>query len=194
MYIPKHFEVTDDKEIYAFIELNGFGQLISIFEGRLFSTHIPFILSEDRAKLLGHLASKNPQVNDIDGQEVLVTLQGAHDYISPSWYEGSGVPTWSYQAVHIYGRCKVFSDPKKLKLAVDMLTEKYESRFSEPWNPDYNSSMLGAIIGLEIDINEIQCKYKLSQNRSEQDQKQVIEQLKINGSLQLSEVMNGECG
>ncbi|MFA7555579.1 MAG: FMN-binding negative transcriptional regulator [Spongiibacteraceae bacterium] len=189
MYIPECFEVTDKNKIYAFIELNAFGQLISNSDGRLFSTHIPFFLSEDKTRLLGHLARQNPQAKDIEGQEILVTLQGAHDYISPSWYAGSGVPTWNYQAVHVYGQCKVFNDPNKLKRVVDTLTKKYESNFPSPWQPDYNSSMLGAIIGIEININEIQCKYKLSQNRSEQDQKQVIDELKVNGSKQLAEAM-----
>jgi transcriptional regulator len=120
----------------------------------------------------------------------LVTLQGAHDYISPSWYAGSGVPTWNYQAVHVYGQCKVFNEPNELKRVVDALTKKYESSFPTPWQPDYGSSMLGAIVGIEIDINEIQCQYKLSQNRSEQDKQQVIEQLKLSGSKQLAEAMS----
>jgi len=93
MYIPKDFEVTDKKELYAFIEKNAFGQLISNSEGRIVSSHIPFVLSEDKGRLLGHLAKNNSQLQDIDGQEVLVSLQGAHDYISPSWYRDPGVPT-----------------------------------------------------------------------------------------------------
>ncbi|MBV1916380.1 MAG: FMN-binding negative transcriptional regulator [Pseudomonadales bacterium] len=189
MYIPKHFEVTDEEEKYAFIEANGFGQLVSNCAGRLFSSHIPFILSNDRTKLIGHLAKQNPQIEDIEGQEVLVSLQGAHDYISPSWYVTSGVPTWNYQSVHLYGSCKLFSDSDAVKQVVETLTNKYESKFSTPWGPDYNPSMLGAITGIEITIHEIQCKYKLSQNRSTEDQDQVIEQLNRNGSSKLAKAM-----
>ena len=189
MYIPKHFEVTDEKEIHAFIEANAFGQLISNAGGRLYSTHIPFLLSDDKTRLLGHLAKQNPQFQGIEGQEVLVTLQGAHDYISPSWYSSPGVPTWNYQAVHIYGHCKVFNDTNALSEVVDTLTRKYESEFSTPWQPEYNPSMLAAIVGLEIPITEIQCKYKLSQNRSAKDQRQVVEKLKSNNSIQLAEAM-----
>ena len=103
MYIPKHFEVTDEDEIFAFIEENAFGQLISHVKGRLFSTHLPFLLSENRKKIVGHLAGKNPQQSELEGQEVLVSLEGPHDYISPAWYSSPGVPTWNYQAVHVYG-------------------------------------------------------------------------------------------
>lgn len=189
MYIPKYFEVTDDAEIAEFIQANAFGQLISNSNGRLFSTHLPFLLSHDNTKLIGHLAKQNPQTQDIEGQEVLVTLQGAHDYISPSWYSTPGVPTWNYQAVHVYGRCTVFSDVDALKQVVDRLTKKYESNFFKPWKADYNPAMLKAIVGIEISMDEVQCKYKLNQNRSADDQLQVIEQLKNNGSVQLANAM-----
>ena len=189
MYIPKHFEVTDDDQIFAFIEDNGFGQLISSVQGKLFSSHIPFLLSSDKQKLVGHLAKQNPQHSDIDTQSVLVTLQGPHAYISPSWYRSLGVPTWNYQAVHIYGVCQVFDDREKLKILLESLTGKYESAFQVPWQPDYKASMLGAIIGIEITIDEIQGKFKLSQNRPAKDKQRVIEQLSKSGSINLARAM-----
>jgi transcriptional regulator len=192
MYIPKFFKITDEKEIHRFIEENAFGQLTSNSKGRLFSTHLPFLLSDDKTKLLCHLAKKNHQALDIEGQEVLVTLQGAHNYISPSWYLSTGVPTWNYLAAHIYGRCKVFNQAEKLREVIDTLTRKYEADLPNQWQAEYNPSMLGAIVGIEIHITEIQCKYKLSQNRSAQDQNQVIRQLKNNGAIQLAKAMEAK--
>jgi len=189
MYLPRHFEVTDQSEIHGFIAANAFGQLISTCAGRLFSSHIPFLLSDDNTALLGHLARQNPQSQDIAGQEVLVTLQGPHDYVSPSWYESPGVPTWNYQAVHIYGRCAVFDDPDTLRELVSALTRKYESDLPTPWQAEYKQSLLGAITGIRIAIAEIQCKYKLGQNRSARDRERVIEQLKARGSHQLAAAM-----
>jgi transcriptional regulator len=49
--------------------------------------------------------------------------------------------------------------------------------------------MLGAITGIEISISEMQCKYKLSQNRSTQDQKQVINSLEKRCASALAEAM-----
>ena len=126
MYIPRHFAVSDRDEMFAFIEANAFGQLISSVAGRPFSTHMPFLLSADRTSCIGHLAKQNPQHAEIGGQQVLISLQGPHDYVSPSWYRSPGVPTWNYQAVHIYGRCRVFTDREKLKSLVDALTARYE--------------------------------------------------------------------
>jgi transcriptional regulator len=189
VYIPKHFKVTDKDEIFAFIEANAFGQLISNVNGRLFSTHLPFLLTEDKTKVIGHLAIPNPQHAEINGQEVLITLEGAHGYISPSWYSSEGVPTWNYQAVHIYGQCAVFRSEEELQTIVNELTAKYEAAFKKPWKPEYKHSMLKAIVGVEVTINEVQCKYKLSQNRSDQDKSQVVAQLKAVGSNKLAEVM-----
>ena len=104
MYIPKHFNVSDKEEILAFIKGNSFGQLISLVEGKLFSSHIPFLFRGENQSLLCHVAKNNPQWENIEGQEVLITFQGPHDYVSPSWYSSPGVPTWNYQSVHIYGK------------------------------------------------------------------------------------------
>ena len=188
MYIPKQF-LIESSEAFSFIEKNGFGQLISNVKGRLFSSHIPFLLSEDRTTLYAHIALQNAQHTEIDEQEVLVVFQGEHAYISPSWYSSSGVPTWNYQAVHVYGKAKVFSSKDKLKWLVDSLTQKYEAAFLEPWQPDYNERMLQAIVGIEISITEVQFKNKLSQNKSSEDQSNVISGLRSLGEINLADAM-----
>jgi len=186
MYIPRHFQITDREEIFSFIEQNAFGQIISTLQGRLFSTHIPFLVSDDKQKLFGHFARHNPQGKDIDGQEVMVTLEGPHGYISPSWYLNPGVPTWNYQAVHIYGICKILPELTAVKTIVDRLSNKYEEAFETYWELDYNAGMLKHIVAFEIEITNIQCKYKLSQNRSEQDRENVITHLQNRGSVALA--------
>ena len=190
MYIPRHFDTKNKSEVLSFIEANAFGQLISTVDGRFFSTHMPFLLDTDGEHLVGHLARANPQWKEVKDQEVLITLQGPHDYISPSWFYSPGVPTWNYQAVHIYGKCRVFEETTKLKRVVDRLTEKFESAFDNSWQPDYADSMLRGIVGIEVAITEIQCKYKLSQNRSDEDQQQIARHLEETGSNALARAMN----
>jgi transcriptional regulator len=190
MYIPKHFEITDETEISKFIEANSFGQLISLIDTEIVSTHIPFLFDAESRVLLAHMAKANPQWQQIQEQKVLVTLQGEHAYISPCWYESAGVPTWNYQAVHIRGIAESFTDPKKLKRMVDKLTEQNESGYPDPWQSDYSALMLRGIIGIEISITSIQCKFKLSQNRSVQDQSNVQEQLTDRGHEALANGMN----
>lgn len=189
MFTPKHFDIKDHSEIVSFIEANAFGQLISTINGRLVSSHLPFLLSEDKSRLFVHLAKQNPQHETAEAQEVLVTFQGEHEYISPSWYEGEGVPTWNYQAVHAYGTCRVFKDPETLKMVVDALSLKYETQFPEPWQPNYKAAMLNGIIGIEITISELQCTYKLSQNKTTQDRQNIINNLKKMNANGLAESM-----
>ncbi len=176
----------------SFIRANAFGQLISSVEERLFSTHIPFHLPNEGSSLICHVAKGNPQWKSIEEQEVLVTFQGAHDYISPHWYVYPGVPTWNYQTVHIYGRAKLITEQEDLRSVVNELTEKHEALRAKPWKPEYKEAMLNGIVGIEIEIKELQGKYKLSQNRSEVDRKRVIEELSVSGSVALSEAMQNE--
>ncbi|PCI77255.1 MAG: transcriptional regulator [SAR86 cluster bacterium] len=190
MYIPKHFEIMNEAEISKFIEANSFGQLISLHDAAIVSTHMPFLFDAESRVLVGHMAKANPQWQQIQNQKALVTLQGDHAYVSPSWYESEGVPTWNYQAVHIEGIAESFTDPEKLKQLVDTLTEQNESGYPFPWKPNYAASMLRGIIGIEITITSIQCKFKLSQNRSAQDQSNVQEHLAHGGHEALADAMN----
>ena len=189
MYLPEHFKVSQQDEIFAFIGANAFGQLISIDEQRPFVSHLPFLIANDRKTLLCHLARQNPQWRSLAEQQVLITFLGPHDYISPSWYVNPGVPTWNYQAVHVYGHCRVFDAAAELAKLVDTLSERYESGFDNPWQPQYRDAMLKAIVGVEITIDEIQCKYKLSQNRPIADQQGVVDHLQQSGSKALAEAM-----
>lgn len=189
MYLPDHFKISDRQEIRSFLDANAFGQLISIEGKRPAASHLPFLVADDLQYLQCHLARQNPQWRQLEGQQVLVTFQGAHDYISPSWYQSAGVPTWNYQALHIYGRCRVFDAPEELAELVETLSKRYESAFENPWEPQYRGTMLKAIVGVEIGIEEIQCKYKLSQNRPAADQRGVIDRLDEQGSESLVEAM-----
>jgi len=56
MYIPKQFSVAEHSEILFFLRQNAFGQFISMVDGRLFSTHMPFLLSDDGQTLYAHFA------------------------------------------------------------------------------------------------------------------------------------------
>lgn len=192
MYTPQHFEVTDKDKALAFIKANVFGQLISMVNGRLFSSHLPFYLADDGLSLICHVAKKNPQWQGIEDQEVLISFQGPHDYVSPSWYSSPGVPTWNYQVLHVYGRPRLIHDIEKLSDIVAELTRLHESGFDKPWTPEYRDALLNAIVGIEIPIDEIQCKYKLGQNRTEADRRQVSDELESRGSVQLAQAMKDE--
>ena len=191
MYSPKRFDVADVEEVSRFINANAFGQLVSQLDGHLFATHLPFLFQSDQARLRAHMAKANPQWQELDEQEVLVILAGPHAYVSPSWYSEAGVPTWNYQAVHIYGAASCFTDSDRLQDIVEDLTREHESQLEEPWAANYETSKLRGIVGIEIEIREIQCKYKLSQNRSDEERKEITRRLANSGHTSLARAMMG---
>ncbi|WGL15045.1 FMN-binding negative transcriptional regulator [Microbulbifer bruguierae] len=189
MYTPNHFAVSDRQELLQFIHNNGFGALISNHQSQLQASHLPFLLDEGGHRLMCHLARQNDQLDAIDGHPVLVIFNGPHAYISPRWYTKPGVPTWNYQAVHVHGIARSFTDEQRLKTMVDSLSEKYESGVDAPWQPDYSPKLLRAIVGVEIEISEIQGTYKLSQNRPQQDRLQVVDALHAEGEAAMAQAI-----
>lgn len=97
-----------------------------------------------------------------------------------------------YQTVHVYGKPSLITETEDLRSIVNELSSIFESSFETPWVPEYQDSLLGVIVGIEININQVQCKYKLSQNRSERDKKQVTEEFINKGMVQLSQAMKNK--
>lgn len=178
MYIPSHFLETDRTKLAALIHDNAFGALVSVVDGKAAASHIPFIYDESSGVLLGHVARANTQWETLSkAQDVLVIFQGPHAYISPTWYNGPGVPTWNYAIVHIHGTATTFDDVERLGTVVETLTDTYESFNEPPWSGTYNPQMLEMIVGIEIHITSIEGKFKLSQNRSSEDRRSVSSKL-----------------
>jgi len=91
--------------------------------------------------------------------------------------------------VHVYGKATLVTDSDKLAHIVKELSDIHETSLETPWQAQYKESLLNIIVGIEIQITELQCKYKLSQNRPELDQQQIIKELKKSGSLSLAKAM-----
>lgn len=199
MYIPKYFKISDFEEIRGFIRQNSFGTLITTKKGKPIATHLPLQLMKEEATyyITGHMAYGNPQWRTFETcEDVLVTFQGPHAYISSSWYEQENVPTWNYQAVHVYGTAYIL-DEEELKQDLTKLLQKYEIHRENPvlWDklsPSLLEKELKGIVGFKIKVGEIQAAYKMSQNRSETDYQNIIDQLQNEGnsdSRQLAEQM-----
>lgn len=185
MYIPDHFKETDPACLATLLQDYPFGTLITVHNGLPFVSHLPFLherKSDGTQVLRGHVAKTNPQWHDLgENQTALVVFQGPHAYISPSWYESPGVPTWNYAVVHVYGKARLLQDADSLEKLLEELTTVYESNQLNPWKPQLSGErrtrLLGSIVGFEIEVQEIQGKFKLSQNRSTNDRRAVIDQL-----------------
>ncbi len=203
MYIPEHFKETNSESISALIMNNPFGMLITAVQDGPFVSHLPFLFdrnADPKGRLLCHMARANPHWQHFtsDG-ECLAVFQGPHAYISPSWYASPGVPTWNYAVVHLRGSVRIIDKETEVEALLERLTHEHESPLQSPWQPtlqdERRARLLEMVVGLEIDITDIQAKFKLSQNRPQDDQLRVAEHLAQSGcqtDVALARLMQGE--
>ncbi|WP_456271084.1 FMN-binding negative transcriptional regulator [Bacillus sp. AK031] len=184
MFIPKEFKVEDEKQLLQFIEENSFGILFSQDSGQPQATHLPFILSDKKKpELIGHIAKANSQWKTMDGKQVLVVFSGPHSYISASWYKDrKNVPTWNYVAVHVHGTVEIITKQAELLSILKESVNFYEKELPTPWTLDQEQEtvnrLLNGIIGFKINIERIEGKWKLNQNKSKENKEEVIKNLR----------------
>jgi len=208
MYVPAHFK-PDDVEVLALLGSGRAANLITATEGGLMATMLPLVHDGPERRsdlgpwgaLLGHVARNNAQWKTPAVGEALVILAGPDAYISPTWYatkreHGRVVPTWNYITVHAHGRLVIHDDPVWVEANVRRLTGLHEGARAEPWSVDdapepYIEGQLRAIVGIEILIDRVEGKWKLSQNRSDADIAGAIDGLEATGERGVSAAMRG---
>jgi len=206
MYIPAHFE-PDPATVNDLLLKHGAGDLITSTDAGLLATMLPFLFDPagsrpdagPQGSLVGHVARNNGQWREPARGLSLAILRGPDAYISPAWYEtkrehGRVVPTWNYVTAHVYGELVIHDDVAWLEALVRRLTEKHESARAKPWSVDdapepYIAGQLRAIVGVELRIERIEAKAKLSQNRSGADIDGVITGLDELGRHDLAQAM-----
>lgn len=191
MYIPRYFKVADMDEIRSFIRENSFGTMVTTHHRKPMASHLPLELHNQKGDhyITGHMAYANPQWRTFEESKdnVLVMFNGPHAYISSSWYRSNNVPTWNYQAVHVYGRASVMTE-EDLQEDLTLLLKKYEqdrdnAALWENLSLQTKRQMKG-IVGFKIKILDMQAAYKLSQNRSEADYTNIISKLNEEETLE----------
>jgi transcriptional regulator len=182
MYIPRSFAETDAKVLYEFMREHNFAAFVTQKDGQMVASHLPFMVDTERGVLKAHLARANNQWKGFDGSGALVIFQGAHAYVSPTWYEAHpSVPTWNYATVHVYGVPQIVDDDATIRAMLGELVENHEHGRDPEWEmhlpEDYYAKMAQSIVVFELPISRVEGKFKLSQNRSEVDQESVIAHL-----------------
>lgn len=186
MYAPSHFDESRPEVMHGLIGAHPLGTLVTHDVDGLGADHLPFEISPGApgapyGVLRAHLARANPLWKK-DG-EVMVVFQGPCAYVSPSLYEekaisGKVVPTWNYAVVHAHGPLRAIDDPVWLLGLLARLSASHEAARPIPWKIDdapreFIDKLLGAIVGIEIPVQRMQGKWKMSQNRSENDRRAI---------------------
>jgi transcriptional regulator len=184
MYIPEHFRNEDRVTTLAFMRANPFVILISNTDGGPFATHVPVVIREsaDQLTIRGHVAKANPHWRYLQNDPTcLMIFHGPQAYISPSNYDTREVvPTWNYGAVHIYGNATTYAEPEQLLNMLHDLIPTFDATYEQQWdtlNETYRQRMLSHIVGFEVAVTKLEAKFKLSQNRTRNEQQQIIDSL-----------------
>jgi transcriptional regulator len=186
MYVPAPFAEDRPEELQTIIQSCSLPILVSLLKddgARLTATHLPLTLVGDR--LIGHIARANKQWKLLDtAVESLAIFSGVDGYVSPSYYatkqeSGRVVPTWNYEAVHVYGRLEIIEDAVRILDIVTNLTNRFEGPRKMPWKvtdapEDYVAMQLKAIVGVVLHITRMIGVRKLSQNKTPADRAGVI--------------------
>lgn len=180
MYIPEAFNQKDKARTRSLISSYAFGLLVTTGpDGLPVASHIPFLSREEDGEMVleGHVARPNEQSAHIrDGAPALAVFQGAHSYVSPTWYEAPGVPTWNYEAVHARGQLREVTGDDAHSI-VRRLARRFEGGGPGAWVPEYPEKMLDGITCFVMTEVVFESKSKMSQNRSAADRRGVIEAL-----------------
>ncbi len=181
MYVPEHFRVHDHSDAITFMRANPFAILVSSTDDGPFATHLPVFIQQEGDDLVvrGHVAKANPHWRHLEQNPQCMTIfHGPHAYVSASNYvTRENVPTWNYGAVHVYGNARTFASPEDLQGILQQLIGTFEPAYAEQWgslSDAYRQRMLGHIVGFEIAVTKIEAKFKLSQNRTKEEQTNVI--------------------
>jgi transcriptional regulator len=186
MYIPTFNAVTEEAPLWDVMREFNFAMLITAPDGIPFATSIPFTPLEDTRKLTAHVAKANPQWQHLEtDKEVLVVFQAEHALISSRWYEKHpNVPTWNYAMVHVYGTPRLLDADETRAQLMALMEQHGHSKDMKALSEKYLTGMQNELVGFEIDITRIEGKFKLSQNRTSQDQQNVIAKLEQQGELE----------
>lgn len=185
MYIPKNFLIKDHSEIVAFMKCCSFGTIISVKDSLPIATHLPFIITvrEDKIILRSHFAKANLQWEDLSINKSLIIFSQPHAYISPRHYEKElNVPTWNYIAVHAYGDTRLITDEQSSFEVLESMINNYEPGYKKQWDSlpkDYKLKMSKGIVAFEVTVTDLQAKKKISQNKTEKEQQNIINALSL---------------
>jgi transcriptional regulator len=191
MYNPSHFRESDRHRLFDLIDAHPFGTLVVAdpIQG-VEIAHVPFLVDRGvgpHGRLRFHVSRANPVARVPAGRPVVAVFHGPDAYVSASWYEKprEEVPTWNYVVVHAHGRVGAPMGKSDARRLLGDLAAVHETGVA-PWRMDeldasLADELLDGITGLSIDVERLEGKFKLSQNRTPADRARVVAALSSRG-------------
>ncbi len=183
--------LTEPDEVRRLVRENPWAGIVSHVPDRgIVASHYPFLLDEaastgDDIVLLSHVGRPDEQLHRLGESEVLVIVQGAHGYISPSWYaEGDIIPTWNHVTAHLYGTPEILSAEENLRV-LSALTDHFEQHVAEPrglhLDPEYSARVAKGTVGIRLRVTRFDARLKLSQGKTPEVRESIVTHLEGDG-------------
>lgn len=201
MYTPPFFK-QDRAASLKFAEARGFGTMCAFDGSKPIASPLPFYLTyaaDGTPQAAFHVARHNPLLKLAGGDASwLLAVNGPDAYVSPDWYVSPDqVPTWLYQSVHLSGPVRLLTDDE-LSVQIDTLSDKFESWLlpKKPWTSGKMTAgrletMKKAIVGLVMNVEEVEGSFKLNQHKSDADYAAIANALRAGDAdgRQISDLM-----
>ncbi len=202
MYIPPPHAAPSDSACIELLQAHPLGTVVWQQAGGLEATPLPWLLRQGTGlQLAGHVARANPLLNALAAGPlpVLVIFQGPQGYISPNWYPSKAeterqVPTWNYSTVHAHGRLRAVHEAGWVRELLDALTREHEAALPQPWRledaaPGFIEQLQRVIVGVELQVERLEGKFKLGQDEQLRDQLGSAAMLRERGAHALADAM-----
>lgn len=172
MFHYPQYRSTDARRIARLIRRFPLALLTTCVDGRWHASHLPLFLSDDQRTLCGHADAANPQFALPQRTPVQVVFSGPQGYVPPQAYVSRQLPTWNYLRVHAQGTLNVDADPVRnlslIRLAAERLSgSPHDFRVSD--DDERIARWIGGVRGIRIEIDEIEGRFKLSQDKVAED-------------------------
>lgn len=189
-YPPPWRHVTDLALAGRLMRAHPFAHLFTS-TGGLRATRAPFLAEyeEERpVRLLAHLNGQNPQVEGLDGAEVLVVFSGPATYVSPHWRANrTRAGTYDYEEVQVRGTARIVAEMGFFRDLIDGLSELIEPQYAEVgdypvWRtsmaPDgYVERLFPLVTPFVVEIAEVETISKLHQQFPDEDRRSIADHL-----------------
>ncbi|MBB1284269.1 FMN-binding negative transcriptional regulator [Flavisolibacter sp. BT320] len=187
MYNLPYYKEKDKAVVLDFIHQHPFAFLAGCNkEQKPVATQIPVFIEERDGSLFlsGHMMRNTDHHKAFaENPAVLCVFTGPHSYVSATWYSNPHqASTWNYMSVHVKGEMRFLGEEVLVEVLqkTSLHFEKYNHQSSTAYDnlpEDYRNRLLHAIVAFEVEVQEIDHVFKLSQNRDEESYHNIIEKL-----------------
>jgi len=213
-YPAKHYQSCEEQlnNYYRIVEDNPLATLIMNTNTDVEISHIPcHFANKNKTSIMAHVSNNHPLAKKLQqSPKVVINLvfHGEDAYVSPNDVSidnsrAQMVPTWNYAKVHITGSAAEVKDSNEKYNHMMQTSDYFECSQRSPLPGQENNKywaisdapdtaikhMLNAITVFTVQVDNIEGRFKLSQNKSKPVKEQIAKKITVRGNSALGQLM-----